>query len=134
MRVRHLNCGSMHPFWPRIHSIIYCLLVETNEGLLLVDTGFGINDISAPTRLMRAFTFLLRSPRDIEETAVKQVERLGYSKEDVRHVVLTHLHLDHSGGLPDFPKAAVHVHRICALGARTKVGHPRIRRWGVVWF
>jgi glyoxylase-like metal-dependent hydrolase (beta-lactamase superfamily II) len=30
--------------------------------------------------------------------------------EDVRHVVLTHLDLDHAGGLVDFPKATVHVH------------------------
>ena len=30
---------------------------------------------------------------------------------DVRHVLLTHLDRDHAGGIPDFPKARVHVHR-----------------------
>jgi glyoxylase-like metal-dependent hydrolase (beta-lactamase superfamily II) len=40
---------------------------------------------------------------------VRQVVRLGYVPEDVQHIVLTHLHLDHAGGLPDFPQANVHV-------------------------
>lgn len=55
---------------------------------------------------------LLGRPRLREEdTAIRQVERLGFSAEDVRHVVVTHLDVDHAGGLPDFPHATVHVHR-----------------------
>ncbi len=45
------------------------------------------------------------------ETAVHQVTQLGYHPEAVRHIVLTHMHFDHSGGLSDFPHATVHVHR-----------------------
>lgn len=110
-RVHHLNCGSLFPYVPPIRAIVYCLLVEINDGLLLVDTGFGIQDYRSPTRLMRLFTRWLRVPCDIEETAARQVVRLGYRVEDVRHIVMTHLHLDHAGGLPDFPEAAVHVLR-----------------------
>jgi glyoxylase-like metal-dependent hydrolase (beta-lactamase superfamily II) len=91
--------------------IVYCLLVETNEGLLLVDTGFGTGDCKRPTWLMRAFAASVGAPLDIEETAVRQVQQLGYSAEDVKHIVLTHLHLDHTGGLADFPSAQVHVLR-----------------------
>jgi len=46
---------------------------------------------------------------DPEETAIRQVTRLGYAPGDVRHIVLTHLDLDHAGGLPDFPRAKVHL-------------------------
>lgn len=53
----------------------------------------------------------LRSPRDINETSIKQVQRLGYQPTDVGHIVMTHLHLDHAGGLSDFPHARVHVYQ-----------------------
>lgn len=47
---------------------------------------------------------------DPEQTAIRQVARLGHRADDVRHIVLTHLHRDHTGGLPDFPHATVHIH------------------------
>jgi glyoxylase-like metal-dependent hydrolase (beta-lactamase superfamily II) len=46
-----------------------------------------------------------------EHTAARQVERLGYARSDVRHVVVTHLDVDHAGGIADFPDAKIHVHR-----------------------
>lgn len=109
--IHHLNCGSLHPYIPAIDSLVNCLLVETDDGYLLVDTGFGQQDYLKPSPLMRMFTGLLRSPRNLEETALRQVERLGVPPDDVRHIVLTHMHLDHAGGLPDFPWANVHAHR-----------------------
>jgi len=111
LRVQHLNCGSLHPPFTPLEGIVYCLLVETNKGLVLVDTGFGTGDCTHPTRLMRFFARLVGAPLDINETAVRQIERLGYSRDQVRHIVLTHLNLDHTGGLPDFPAAQVHVLR-----------------------
>jgi glyoxylase-like metal-dependent hydrolase (beta-lactamase superfamily II) len=48
---------------------------------------------------------------DPAETAKKRIEELGFSLHDVRHIVLTHLDLDHAGGIGDFPKATVHVLR-----------------------
>jgi glyoxylase-like metal-dependent hydrolase (beta-lactamase superfamily II) len=52
---------------------------------------------------------LLKPVLDINETAIFQVEKRGYGAEDVRHILLTHLDLDHAGGLRDFPNATVHV-------------------------
>jgi glyoxylase-like metal-dependent hydrolase (beta-lactamase superfamily II) len=40
---------------------------------------------------------------------VRQVERLGFRRNDVRHIVVTHFDADHIGGLADFPEAQVHV-------------------------
>jgi glyoxylase-like metal-dependent hydrolase (beta-lactamase superfamily II) len=111
MTIHHLNCGTIRPYFPPVEAIIYCLLAETNGGLVLVDTGFGLADYARPSQLMRLFTTLLRNPHDAEQTAVRQVAALGYDPEDVRHIVCTHLHLDHSGGLSDFPWAWVHVLR-----------------------
>jgi glyoxylase-like metal-dependent hydrolase (beta-lactamase superfamily II) len=111
MAIYRLNCGSMRPVLPPLRVATQCLLVETDHGLVLVDTGFGVGDFARPTRWMRLFMTFLRSPRDLAETVVRQVAALGFAPQAVRHIALTHLHLDHAGGLPDFPDALVHVSR-----------------------
>lgn len=122
MKIHHLNCGTMRPFGGRLVDgkagflrtgtmVCHCLLVETDDGLVLVDSGLGTDDVTNPKGSLPApFLHVARPVRDIEETAVRQVVRLGYQPEDVRHVVLTHLDLDHAGGLRDFPHAKVHVY------------------------
>jgi glyoxylase-like metal-dependent hydrolase (beta-lactamase superfamily II) len=122
MRVHHLNCATLCPLGSRLvygegslldraRMVCHCLLVETNDGLVLVDTGFGMGDLADPVgHLGRLFLGALAPRLDPEETAVRQVERLGFQAADVRHVVPTHLDLDHAGGLSDFPHATVHIH------------------------
>lgn len=107
MRVHHLNCMTFHLGF---ENVTHCLLIETADDLVLVDTGLGLGDYAHPTPLVRAFTIFNRVPCDPEETAIRQIVGLGFAPEDVRHVVLTHLHIDHVGGLPDFPWASVHVY------------------------
>lgn len=122
MRVHHLNCGTLNlPLGVALvgtgglltpaPGVIHCLLVETDDGLLLVDTGFGTQDCLKPASFMRMMMALGGSPRDVEETAILQVMQLGYEPEDVRHIVLTHFHYDHAGGLPDFPQANIHIYK-----------------------
>jgi glyoxylase-like metal-dependent hydrolase (beta-lactamase superfamily II) len=50
-----------------------------------------------------------RPTLDPAETLVRQVERLGFKPSDVKHILPTHLDVDHAGGLPDFPEATVHI-------------------------
>jgi glyoxylase-like metal-dependent hydrolase (beta-lactamase superfamily II) len=61
--------------------------------------------------MLRIFQALFVVPLRRQEAAIGQVSRLGYQPQEVRHIVLTHMHFDHCGGLPDFPHAKVHVHR-----------------------
>ena len=110
MPIRILNGFSKHIPWPPYQGIGgVCLLAETNDGLLLVDTGLGLHDYSHPTRMMRDLMNVLLAVRDPNIAIVRQLARMGYKPEDVRHIILTHLHLDHAGGLPDFSHATVHV-------------------------
>src|SRR5437660_24145 len=101
MRVHHLNCGTMSPVGLAMRWVCHCLLVESSSGLVLVDTGIGIEDQKRPReRLGLGFSLLLRPACDESEAAARQVARMGYSIDDVRHIVITHLDLDHAGGLP----------------------------------
>ena len=70
-------------------------LVETDEGPILIETG----------------------PDSTYGTLVGRLEELGYASEDVRHVLVTHIHLDHAGSAWRFAEqgATVYVH---ALGAK----------------
>ena len=54
--------------------------------------------------------FIRHPTPDPTATAVARVRALGFSPEDVRDLVLTHLDLDHAGGMADFPHARVHVY------------------------
>ncbi|MCY1029890.1 MBL fold metallo-hydrolase [Corallococcus sp. BB11-1] len=122
MRIHHLNCTTMCPPGGRLMDgrrgftgpaalTCHCLLVETARGLVLVDTGFGLNDVYEPrVRLNGLFRDVLCRPALVEEsTAIRQVERLGFQASDVRDIILTHLDFDHAGGLDDFPHARVHL-------------------------
>ena len=95
---------------PLAHLVCHCLLVETNQGLVLIDTGYGLKDVRDPfPRLSRPFAALLNIRLREHETAIRQIEALGFRADDVRHVVLTHLDFDHAGGIEDFPNAKVHL-------------------------
>lgn len=105
-----ITSGTEYGFFSPGEMVCHCLLIETNDGLVLVDTGIGLKDIEDPkTRLGGLFTLITRPRLDKEETAAYQIAKLGFKPDDVRHIVLTHLDLDHAGGLPDFPKAKVHI-------------------------
>jgi glyoxylase-like metal-dependent hydrolase (beta-lactamase superfamily II) len=112
MKIHHLNCGTQRARVLGVRSIAYCLLLEEADGLNLVDTGFGLADYRSPSWRMRMFLWLLRVPRREEQTARRQIEALGLDPGRLQHIVMTHLHLDHAGGLRDFPWAQVHVHRL----------------------
>jgi glyoxylase-like metal-dependent hydrolase (beta-lactamase superfamily II) len=91
--------------------VCHCLLLETEQGLVLVDTGFGTEVIQQRQALIgRSLTRLGRPSFDPKETALAQIESLGYRARDVQHIICTHLDPDHAGGLSDFPDARVHVY------------------------
>jgi glyoxylase-like metal-dependent hydrolase (beta-lactamase superfamily II) len=89
--------------------VCHCLLIEGAEGLVLIDTGFGLDDVRKPRQLGQPFRALVRPQLDAGETAISQIRGLGFDPTDVRHIITTHLDLDHAGGLPDFPQAEVHL-------------------------
>lgn len=125
-KVHHLNCGTMCPRalallgGPR-RLVCHCLLVELGDRLVLVDAGLGVDDVTRTrARLGAGFARIAGAVLDVSECAVRQVEALGFRVDDVRDVVVTHLDLDHAGGLSDFPEARVHVHAKELAAARAR--------------
>ena len=115
---------------PTARLVCHCLLVETAQGLVLVDTGFGTRDVERPyERLSPLFVHAHRIQFDHRYTALHGVERRGFSARDVRHIVLTHLDFDHAGGLEDFPNATVHVLQAEIEAARARRGFIGRRRY-----
>jgi glyoxylase-like metal-dependent hydrolase (beta-lactamase superfamily II) len=89
------------------------LIVETDEHVILVDTGWGDKQDEKFFRHV-----YLHNGEGLLEGLAKR----GYSREDITDVVLTHLHADHCGGAvrkksegvgyePVFPAATYHVSR-----------------------
>jgi glyoxylase-like metal-dependent hydrolase (beta-lactamase superfamily II) len=121
MRIHALNAATLRPAsgairlgrWggvERTSAVCTCLLVEQDGGLVLVDAGLGLIDVAVPLRrLGPGFLAAMHPALDPNETAARQVDALGLSRQDVRDIVLTHLDPDHAGGLSDFPHARVHL-------------------------
>jgi glyoxylase-like metal-dependent hydrolase (beta-lactamase superfamily II) len=158
VRIVHLNLGTLRPFGGRrvngdrppfmpARMVCHALVVESDRGLVLVDTGFGLEDVRRlrhawlglrraeplrPQLRRKVFKAFFTRPRfDPEESAVWQLpRRLGYSPGDVTDIVLTHLDSDHAGGLPDFPSARVHVDQVEHEAAMSS-GHARY--WSYQW-
>jgi glyoxylase-like metal-dependent hydrolase (beta-lactamase superfamily II) len=119
VKIHHISCGTLCPYGGRLVSgeggwtgakvVCHCLLIETADSLVLVDTGMGLEDFRHPyRRLGIPFTAAFRPTRVNSRAAVEHVRGLGLDPADVRHIACTHLDLDHAGGLPDFPGATVH--------------------------
>jgi len=73
MKIHHLNCGTCCPVGGYLldgystgisaHLVCYCLLIETENGLVLIDTGYGAQDIARPRDRLSNFFLALNRPQ-----------------------------------------------------------------------
>lgn len=77
----------------------------------LFDTGYSRRFLDAtrafPERCYRWLTPPILLPGS---SAVEQLVQRGIAADDVRWIVLSHLHADHIAGLIDFPRATIYLH------------------------
>jgi len=78
----------------RIPLALRCLLIEHDDGLVLVDTGLG-NKEDAKFKDIYGVVNEGKHGRTGLEDALAE---LGHAPDDVRWVINTHLHFDHAGG------------------------------------
>jgi N-acyl homoserine lactone hydrolase len=100
---------------------IPCFLVEhPTAGPILIDTGLPAQasvDVAAALgrRAKALFDITMQSGWE----CAAQVRERGVAPEDVRLVVMTHLHYDHAGAIADFPQATFVVDRVEWAAATT---------------
>jgi glyoxylase-like metal-dependent hydrolase (beta-lactamase superfamily II) len=88
---------------------IHAWAIEHPEGVILVDTG-EVHEASDPRYYPALHPFYRRALRfelTEDDEIDRQLRRVGLAAEDVRWVVLTHLHTDHAGGLRHFPNSEI---------------------------
>ena len=88
---------------------VFLALKHQTEGWVLVDAGYGLRFHEATSRFPYRF-YRWATPTTTAETTTSILERAGIRAEDIRHVIVTHFHADHIGGLSEFPNAQVHFH------------------------
>lgn len=91
---------------------IYAWLIEHPEGLILIDTGESANATS-PDYFPSWHPFLKNAIFHVEpeQEVGLQLRTIGIHPNDVRWVILTHLHTDHAGGLYHFRRSEILVVR-----------------------
>jgi N-acyl homoserine lactone hydrolase len=79
------------------------------RGPVLFDTGMGDLSIS-PLRALAIRLSLFRFD-PAEDNLTARLAALNLKPADIQHVILSHLHYDHTGGLRALPHATIHVGR-----------------------
>jgi glyoxylase-like metal-dependent hydrolase (beta-lactamase superfamily II) len=128
---QHLDGGAMFGVVPkvlwerriapdaknRIPLALRCLLIEHDDGLVLIDTGIGNKENEKFTSIYGVDNVGQDGRTKLEDA----LRALGHGPDDVRWVINTHLHFDHAGGntwrdpsgkvAPAFPRARYVVQR-----------------------
>lgn len=115
MKLYILNCGQMITPQDNILAdfnteqlrlvipVPVYLIEHPREGLILIDCGFSYSHLPDDMKGNIAC-----SPN---QRLTVQLKELGYSPEEVNHVILSHLHFDHAGQMMDFPNAVFHMRK-----------------------
>ena len=85
----------------------FAWVVDHPEGVIVVDTGQGLHLLESGKSLHPYVRWETGFRIDHEEEIGPQLRALGIGPRDVKHVVLTHLHIDHDGGLAHFPHSEI---------------------------
>lgn len=110
--------------------------IEHPEGVIVVDSGQGKHLLEHSRELNPFVRWEVGFQIEREQEIGPQLQALGIGPRDVKKVVLTHLHMDHDGGLAHFANSEIIVAAGELAQARGLLGRVRgylPHRWPT-WF
>jgi N-acyl homoserine lactone hydrolase len=103
----------------------YAWVIEHRDGVIVVDTGQGTHLLETGRSLHPYVRWEVVFQIERDEEIGPQLRALGIGPRDVKRVVLTHLHMDHDGGLARFQNSEILVSRGELRAARGWAGRLR---------
>ena len=86
-------------------------LLTHPDGFTLIDGGLAVEGLKDPSGYWGSTVEQFKPVMSEEQGCVEQLKRIGIAPEDIRYVVLSHLHSDHTGAIGRFPHATHVVQR-----------------------
>ena len=85
----------------------YAWAIEHPAGVIVVDTGQGAHLLQSGKSFHPYIRWEVAFQIEPEQEIGPQLRALGIGPRDVKQVVLTHMHMDHDGGLAHFPHSEI---------------------------
>src|SRR5207302_506516 len=85
--------------------------VDTDHGWLLFDTGCDPRVRTDPEAVWGRLASAFRVVINDEDTQLARLESIGLVPKQIEHVVISHLHMDHAGGMQLFTRSRIHIQK-----------------------
>lgn len=89
-----------------VESPIGFFVIQHPKGTVLFDTGLPLECLNTPEMIIpEAYSVEFTQ----EQYVTERLKTIGLTPEDITHLVLSHMHWDHAGGIREFPNVAIYV-------------------------
>ncbi len=90
----------------RVEMVPICMaLLETDQGWVLVETGLNPQGVLEPEKAWGERAKLIHPVLTPQDDVRSRLQELGLETKDIKYVINTHLHWDHTGGNRFFTEA-----------------------------